>query len=96
MDHAMTDEEFSREADRLLSAAIYLMSCHARNGCPRLALMVGRHLELIARHPQAGDLVRETCQRLAAAWESVRQNDERRARDVPPESTLETLRHIIH
>jgi hypothetical protein len=61
----MDGDESDREADRLLSAALYLMSCQARGGGPRLARMIGRHLELIARHPRVGDLVRETCRRLA-------------------------------
>lgn len=76
---AFDDETAALEADRLLAAAIYLMSCHARSGCPRLACMVGRHLELIGVHPEVGDRVRETCRRLAAAWEAVRAHDEREA-----------------
>ncbi|QJR11069.1 hypothetical protein DSM104443_02140 [Usitatibacter rugosus] len=56
------------EADRLLAAAIYLMSCHARSGCPRIACMVERHLQLLGRHPQVGEHVRHTCRQLAAAW----------------------------
>lgn len=77
----MDDEDVQRsEADRMLAAAIYLMSCHARNHCPRLACMVGRHLQLLARHPGAGDHVGDTCRRLAAAWEAIRQHDERTAR----------------
>lgn len=65
------DEDIrDREADRLLAATLYLMTCHARNGCPRLAEMVRRHFELISRHPESGELVRDTCKRLCAAWES--------------------------
>lgn len=71
------DEEARNEADRQLAATIYLMSCHARTRCPRLALMVERHLALIARNPGAGEHVRETCRRLAAAWTCVREHDER-------------------
>jgi hypothetical protein len=74
----MDDEELQRgEADRLLAAAIYLMSCHARNQCPRLACMVGRHLQLLARHPGAGARVGDICLRLSNAWEAIRQHDER-------------------
>ena len=57
-----------READRLMAATIYLMTCHARTHCPRLAYMVERHLELIARNSACGELVRDTCSKLAAAW----------------------------
>lgn len=74
----MDDEDLQRgEADRMLAAAIYLMSCHARNRCPRLAFMVGRHLQQLARHPGTGELVSQTCRQLAAAWETVRRHDER-------------------
>ncbi|APV51081.1 hypothetical protein BWI17_16155 [Betaproteobacteria bacterium GR16-43] len=75
------DDERQCEADRLLAATIYLMSCHARSGCPRVACMVQHHLELIGRHAEAGDYVRDTCRRLAAAWEMVRASDERRVRE---------------
>lgn len=35
-------------------------------------------LELIARNPESGELTRDTCRRLAAAWQCVRCADERR------------------
>jgi hypothetical protein len=63
-------------ADRLLAAALYLMSCHARTQCPRLACMIERHLDLIARHPGAGERVADTCRRLALSWVAIRQHDE--------------------
>ena len=91
-----SEERDPAEADRLLAATIYLMSCHARNGCPRLACMVGRHLEAISHHPDAGALVRDTCRQLAAAWESVRVANERRCEEVQSPSVLETLRRIVH
>jgi hypothetical protein len=74
MDH---EERQDAEADRLLAAAIYLMSCHARNRCPRLACMIGHHLELIGRHPGAGERVMDICRKLANAWEAIRRHDER-------------------
>jgi len=73
----MTEPLEPIEADRLLAAAIYLMSCHARNRCPRIACMVERHLHLLGRHPEVGERVRHTCRQLAAAWKSVRVSDER-------------------
>lgn len=66
-----------READRHLAAVIYLMSCHARTRCPRLAAIVERHLVLIGQNPESGEQVRYTCRRLAAAWANVRVQDER-------------------
>lgn len=68
--------EAKAEADRILAATIYLMSCHARNQCPRLACMIAAHLRALGRHAEAGLHVRHTCQRLAAAWEAIRQHDE--------------------
>jgi hypothetical protein len=74
----MDDEDLERrEADRLLAAAIYLMSCHARNQCPRLACMVRCHLQQIARHRGAGKFVGDICRRMSSAWEAIRQHDER-------------------
>jgi len=91
------DDVRRREADRLLAAAIYLMSCHARNGCPRLAYMVKRHFELIARHPESGELVRDTCKRLAAAWESIGRHDLRVAASSPASGeTGEVPKRLVH
>ncbi len=91
------DETDLGEADRILAAAIYLMSCHARNGCPRLAYMVQRHFELIARHPGSGEQVRDTCKRLMAAWSAIGSHDVERASTEPaPASSYETLRRIVH
>jgi hypothetical protein len=70
----------SAESDRLVAATIYLMSCHARCNCPRLAHMVVRHLEQIARDPGCGERVADTCMRLANAWEAIRRHDEIAAR----------------
>jgi hypothetical protein len=67
----------SGEPDRILAAAIYLMSCHARTRCPRIACMVERHLALLGKHPEVGDHVRQTCRQLAAAWRAVGAHDER-------------------
>lgn len=66
------------DADRLLSATLYLMSCHARNGCPRLACMVQHHLRLLGRHPAVPERVRDVAQKLASAWKAVAAHDERR------------------
>ncbi len=87
------DDRLLRETDRLLAATIYLMSCHARSGCPRLACMVSRHLELLGRNPNAGEFVRDTCRRLAAAWEAVRRHDENRLRDSP---CAQAPRRVVH
>lgn len=77
------DEPALPEADRLLAAAIYLMTCHARSRCPRLALIVEHHLELLARHPEAGERVATTCRQLASAWRAIRGHDERCLPGVP-------------
>lgn len=66
-------------ADRLLAATIYLMSCHARSGCPRLACMIEHHLRLVGRHIGVPDRVRDTAQKLAASWAAIRRHDEQRA-----------------
>lgn len=65
------------EADRLLSATLYLMSCHARSRCPRLACLVQHHLRMIARHPGATERVRDIAQKMGCAWRAIQANDER-------------------
>lgn len=71
--------ESEEQADRLLAATIYLMSCHARSHCPRVACMVEHHLRLIGRHLGTTDRVRDVAQKLAAAWAAIRRHDERLA-----------------
>ena len=71
------DEERKREADRILAAAIYLMTCHARSHCPRIACIIERHLALLAGHGESGDLVRDMARRLSPAWRVIRDHDER-------------------
>ncbi len=48
----------------LLSATLYLMSAYAANGCPRLAIMVRKHLDIITTHPASDPLLRSTCAQL--------------------------------
>ena len=81
-------DESDGDADRVVAATLYLMSCHARNHCPRLAHMIGQHLRLLAHHDQAGVHVADTCSRLSAAWEAIRRHDEVTA-DTGP-------RHLRH
>jgi hypothetical protein len=80
-----------READRHVAAVIYLMSCHARSRCPRLAAIVERHLALIGQNPESGEQVRNTCLRLAAAWANVRAHDERELAACGPRGTANVL-----
>jgi len=88
------DEDSKREADRLLAAAIYLMTCHARNHCPRLACIIERHLALLAGHGDSGDLVRDMARRLSAAWRVIRERDERlMAGSVHPAQEAGNLLH---
>ena len=70
------DDHAATAADRLLAATIYLMTSHARTGCPRLACMVEHHLKLIARHPGSSERVAIICRQLAAAWIAIRRHNE--------------------
>ena len=89
-------EDPAREIDRLLAATIYLMTCHAHTRCPRLACIVERHLALIARHAESGELVRATSRRLAAAWKVIRSRDERNATDSMEAAAAERGSRLIH
>lgn len=75
----MQGHESEEHADRLVAATIYLMSCHARTSCPRLACMIEHHLRLIGRHAGVTDRVRDIAQKLAASWTAIRRHDEHRA-----------------
>jgi hypothetical protein len=55
----------------LLSATLYLMSCHACSRCPRLAVIVSRHLQAIARLDSVAEPLRATCRQLCSRWEEM-------------------------
>ena len=82
------DDRQEREADRMIAATLYLMSCHARNRCPRIACMVEHHLRCLGRHAGAGEHVRELSRRLSAAWVAVRKHDERSGPRPDPAQSL--------
>lgn len=71
--HCRQTEE---EAGRIVAATIYLMSCHARTGCPRLACMVERHLRILGRHGGVNETVRDMAQKMSAAWNAILVHDE--------------------
>jgi hypothetical protein len=64
------DSEASR-AETVVAALIYLMTQHARTGCPRLAVCVSRHMQCLALHPDAPQVVRDMCASLHGAWTQV-------------------------
>jgi hypothetical protein len=64
------DADASR-AETVVAALIYLMTQHARTGCPRLAVCVSRHLQCLAVHPDAPQVVRDMCASLHGAWTQV-------------------------
>jgi hypothetical protein len=62
-----TDDESSR-VETIVAALLYLMTHHARTGCPRLAVCVSRHMQCLAGHPDAPPVVRDICAALHGAW----------------------------
>lgn len=66
MDHEK--DEVSRP-EVLSAALIYLMTHYLRTGCPRIAVCVLRHMELLALHGEADPVLRDTCASLRCAWE---------------------------
>lgn len=54
--------------DTLTSALLYLMSSYHRAPCPRLALMVLRHMEAICAHGEAPPVLRQMCAGLCGEW----------------------------
>jgi hypothetical protein len=63
----MSDPEATR-VETLTASLIYLMTHHARTGCPRLAVCVARHLQALALHPGATPVLRDICAALHGAW----------------------------
>ena len=57
--------------ETVTAALIYLMTHYARTGCPRLALCVSRHMQCLASHPEAPDVLRDICASLHGAWSSA-------------------------
>ena len=56
-------------AETITAALIYLMSHHARTGCPRLAVCVARHMQCLALHPDSPQVVRDICAALHGPWQ---------------------------
>ena len=62
----------SGKPDVMLAAVLYLMSAYAKNGgCPKLAHVILRHLELIAHRSDVPSVVTSTCGQLALHWEQT-------------------------
>ena len=58
-------------AETITAALLYLMTQYARTGCPRLALCVSRHMQCLAFHADAPEVVRAVCASLHGAWACV-------------------------
>jgi hypothetical protein len=67
------DEANDADPAVVISATLYLMSCHACNRCPRLAVIVSRHLRAIAQLDTVAEPLRATCRRLCVHWEQMAQ-----------------------
>lgn len=67
MSKPLPDPAVSR-VDTLTSALLYLMSSYHRAPCPRIALMVLRHMEAISGHDRAPPVLRQMCQGLCGDW----------------------------
>lgn len=56
-------------ADRIVCGLLYLLTqWSVRGGAVPLALAVGRHLQLLAEHPDASASLRANCVRLREHW----------------------------
>jgi hypothetical protein len=63
-----TDDPEVPRVDTLVASLVYLMTHHARTGCPRLAVCVSRHMQALALHPEAAPVLRDICASLHGAW----------------------------
>lgn len=82
------DERNTEQADRVLAATLYLMTCHARTRCPQLACMVERHLAVLARHPGTHPHVADLSRKLANSWRAIRAHDETTMAAPPQRAAL--------
>jgi hypothetical protein len=65
------EETEETRAETVTAALLYLMTHYARTGCPRLAICVSRHMQILAAHPDAPSVVREICASLHGAWDEA-------------------------
>ena len=56
------------DAKRLAASAFLMMSCFARNGCPRIACMIQNHLDALACHRGTGEFMRDCCRQVSPLW----------------------------
>lgn len=70
------DPDDNRRQDLLLSSVLLLLSRYAAASadgaaCPRLAISIQCHLEILGERVTLPRLVRETCELLAEEWRSA-------------------------
>ena len=63
---ALNPEE--ARVETVTAALIYMMSHYARTGGPPLAVCVARHMQCLALHPDAPQVVRDICASLHGGW----------------------------
>jgi hypothetical protein len=68
-------ESESTRVETLVASLVYLMTHHARSGCPRLAVCVSRHMQAIALHPDAAPVLRDICAGLHGVWANCAPDD---------------------
>jgi hypothetical protein len=61
------DPEETR-VETLTAALLFLMTQYARTRCPKLAVCVSRHMQCLALHPDAPNVVRDVCASLHGPW----------------------------
>lgn len=59
--------------ETLVVAAFYLMTSHARTGCPLVSHMIAQQLHYLAHHPSTSVTLqlRAACAKLAEQWENA-------------------------
>lgn len=65
--------ETEGRAETIAAALIYLMTHYCRTGCPRLAVCISRHMQILALHPDAPKVVRDMCASLHGPWSQAAQ-----------------------
>ena len=69
-------QPYESRVETITAALLYLMTQHARTGCPRLAMYVSRHMQCLALHPDAPPVLRDICASLHGCWSKAARQQE--------------------
>ena len=86
----------SSQPELIVSAALYLMSSFAcSGGCPKLAHVILRHLNILTERTDLPAVMRQTCAQLAEQWEQKLATLLPRASEPQPMAAVLPFKHPL-